>query len=162
MRQSDYRFTRRDVREASGWGLTQLKVHLKRLEELEYLLPHIGKRGRSYVYELAYEGAGDDGAPFMMGLIDVARLTKTGAETCNYDKKKSGIKAELSALGAELAGRGRPQVGGMSGPSRGSETCESAASLSTCADDGEFDPKTAQGRGKNPPASYANGVVSAA
>ena len=31
------RFTRRDVREATGWSDTQLKVHLTRLVELEYL-----------------------------------------------------------------------------------------------------------------------------
>ena len=35
---ADYRFSRRDIREFTGWGHTQLKVHLKRLEELEYLL----------------------------------------------------------------------------------------------------------------------------
>jgi hypothetical protein len=96
-----------------------------------------------------------------MGLIDVNALRRSD-EAHGYDEKKSGVKANWSALEAALSGACRPQVGGISGPGRGSETCESAASLSTCADDGEFDPKTAQGRGKNPPASYANGVVSAA
>src|SRR5262249_1137722 len=32
---SDYRFSRRDVRSFTSWGHTQLKVHLKRLEEQE-------------------------------------------------------------------------------------------------------------------------------
>jgi DNA primase len=49
---SDVRFSRRDVREHTGWGNTQLKVHLKRLEELEYQLVHRGRRGQSIVYEL--------------------------------------------------------------------------------------------------------------
>ena len=44
----DFRFTRRDVREFTAWGNTQLKVHLKRLEELEYLIVHRGGRGQSF------------------------------------------------------------------------------------------------------------------
>ena len=49
---------RRDVREHTGWGNTQLKVHLARLEDLEYLLVHRGGRGQSFVYELLYDGRG--------------------------------------------------------------------------------------------------------
>ena len=56
---ADYRFSRRDIRESTGWGHTQLKVHLKRLEELEYLLVHRGGRGQSFVYELLYEPSPD-------------------------------------------------------------------------------------------------------
>ena len=54
---TDHRFSRRDIREFTGWGHTQLKVHLKRLEELEYLLIHRGGRGQSFVYELLYDAA---------------------------------------------------------------------------------------------------------
>ena len=57
MERSDYRFSRRDVREATGWGDTQLKTHLHRLEELEYLLVHRGGRGQSIVYELRVHAA---------------------------------------------------------------------------------------------------------
>jgi len=106
MAQKDYRFTRRDVREATGWGLTQLKVHLRRLEELEYLITHMGGRGRSYVYELAYTNEGTDGAPFLMGLIDVESL-----KTRSYDEKKAGQKRDL-------AGSSRGEVGPKSGGGR--------------------------------------------
>ena len=41
---------------------------------MEYLLVHRGGRGQSFVYELLYEGQGDDGKPFLMGLIDVDKL----------------------------------------------------------------------------------------
>ena len=68
---ADLRFSRRDVREFTGWGNTQLKLHLARLEEMEYLLVHRGKRGQSFVYELLYEGQGQDGKPFLVGLIVV-------------------------------------------------------------------------------------------
>ena len=37
------RFTRREVREHTGWGHTQVKVHMQRLEELEYVLVHRGR-----------------------------------------------------------------------------------------------------------------------
>jgi hypothetical protein len=100
---SDLRFTRREVREHTGLGNTQLKVHLHRLEELEYLLVHAGGRGQSLVYELVYEGDPKRGAPLLTGLIDVERL-----ETHKYDPKRLGPTGQRS-------GPSRPQVGGKSG-----------------------------------------------
>jgi len=50
-------FSRRDVRDHTGWGHTQLKIHLHRLEELEYLAIHHGGRGQNYVYELNWSGS---------------------------------------------------------------------------------------------------------
>jgi DNA primase catalytic core len=76
MERSDYRFSRRDVREATGWGDTQLKTHLHRLEELEYLLIHRGGRGQSIVYELMFTRPKDGGKPVLGGLIDVEKLRK--------------------------------------------------------------------------------------
>jgi len=76
MERSDYRFSRRDVREATGWGDTQLKIHLHRLEELEYLLVHRGGRGQSIVYELVFTRPADGGKPVLGGLIDVEKLGK--------------------------------------------------------------------------------------
>jgi hypothetical protein len=76
MERSDYRFSRRDVREATGWGDTQLKTHLHRLEELEYLLVHRGGRGQSIVYELMFTRPKDGGKPVLGGLIDVEKLGK--------------------------------------------------------------------------------------
>jgi DNA primase catalytic core len=89
MERSDYRFSRRDVREATGWGDTQLKTHLHRIEELEYLLIHRGGRGQSMVYELVFTRPKDGGKPVLGGLIDVEKLSKNG-----YDGKKSGPESE--------------------------------------------------------------------
>jgi hypothetical protein len=44
---SDHRFSRRQVREFTGWGNSQLKLHMHRLEVLEYLLLHRGGRARA-------------------------------------------------------------------------------------------------------------------
>jgi post-segregation antitoxin (ccd killing protein) len=103
--QSHYRFSRREIREACGWGNTQLKVHLGRLEDLEYLLIHRGGRGQSIVYELLYDGGLDD-QKHLMGLIDVEKL--------GYDAKKSGVTDNWS-------GSSRPQVGAKSAPGRADE-----------------------------------------
>jgi DNA primase len=107
MERQDFRFSRRDVREHTGMGNTQLKLHLHRLEELEYLLVHRGGRGQSFVYELLYNGEGQDGRPFLIRLINPDDLG-------NYDEKKSGVWAEKS-------GASRPQVGGKSGAGRGDD-----------------------------------------
>src|SRR5271157_5867300 len=110
MERSDFRFSRRDVRAFAQWGDTQLKTHLRRLEELEYLLVHHGGRGQSFVYELQFESKEGNWKPFFPGLIDVKKL-----ETCAYDEKKAGVEDEKS-------GSSRPQVGGMAGGGRGEES----------------------------------------
>jgi len=74
---ADYRFSRRDVREHTGWGHSQLAIHLKRLEELEHLLAHRGQRGRSFVYELVSEGPKDEPS-FLARLLDVQQLRCNG------------------------------------------------------------------------------------
>jgi hypothetical protein len=105
MQHCDFRFSRRDVREHTGWGNTQLKLHLHRLEEVEYLLVHRGGRGQSMVYELLYNGEGDARPAFMMGLIDSEALKQ------GYDTKRSGVNDQKS-------GSSRPPVGAKSGHSR--------------------------------------------
>ena len=83
--QRDFRFSRKQVRQHSGWGNTQLKVHIKRLEEMEYLLVHRGGRGQSFVYELLYEGEGQNGQPFVQGLLNL---------NDDYDVEKSGSHSD--------------------------------------------------------------------
>jgi DNA primase catalytic core len=81
-------FSRRDVREKTGWGNSQLKVHLDRLTEFEYLVVHRGSRGQGFVYELA------------------------------YDEKFAGPNGNLAGANGQFAGGLRPQNGGMSAPLR--------------------------------------------
>jgi DNA primase len=137
MDRSDYRFSRKDVRDATGWGHTQLKVHLHRLEELEYLLVHRGGRGQSFVYELLYRGEGQDGGGFVMGLVDPEQLGP------DYDEKKSGVFANRSGPEAEKSGASRPQVGAKSGGGRGAESATNALSDKAFGDSGAELPETA-------------------
>ena len=94
---SAYRFSRRQLREAIGLSDTQLRLHLDRLAALEYLLVRRDGPGGRLVHELLYDGGGEDGAPFVPGLIDVAALTATTPEV-------AGVKGELA--GRLRGGRG--------------------------------------------------------
>src|SRR3546814_19814775 len=53
---------------STGWGDTQRKGHLGRLADLESVLIHRMKVGRGYEYVLLYDGEGEDGGRFVMGL----------------------------------------------------------------------------------------------
>src|SRR6516165_7807425 len=95
MERSEYRFSRATVRQFTQWSDSQLKTHLHRLEELEYLIVHRGGRGQSFVYELNFE-LDASGRPVLPGL------------GCYYDGKKSEVKDKKS-------GPGLAQVLGVSG-----------------------------------------------
>jgi DNA primase catalytic core len=106
----DFRFSRKDVRAFTKWSDSQLKRHLHRLEELEYLLVHHGGRGQSFVYELVFERQDDSGRPVLPGLIEIEKLSGY-----TYDEKKSGAEGEKS-------GPSLPQVRGVSGGGAGEES----------------------------------------
>lgn len=67
-------FTQRQARASTGWSPFQVKKHIGRLAELEYVLPMRAGRGQQIVYELAYNGEGRDGSKFLPGLIDADAL----------------------------------------------------------------------------------------
>ena len=92
---SEFRFTRKQVREETRWGDTQLKLYFARLVELEYLIAHSHSRRQATEYELVYDGQGDV-APHLMGLIDPDKL--------NNNAQWSDKKDEWSASGRIEAG----------------------------------------------------------
>ena len=49
-----FRFSRREFRESIRWSDFQVRMHFAKLVEMEYLLVHRGKQGRSFVYELLW------------------------------------------------------------------------------------------------------------
>jgi hypothetical protein len=132
-------------------------VHLGRLQELEYILPHRGMRGQSYVYELVYDGQGSDGDAFVMGLIDVDALRNddgTPGAPCGYDGKLAGVDPNL-------AGSKRPQNGAMAGTWRAGTSGENASSDKASQ---PAEPKTtpdARPGVSKPPSSYTNGHIGA-
>lgn len=126
----DYRFTQRQVREATGWSATQIKVHLGRLVDLEYVLVHRGGRGQQFVYELAYDGGGEDGRPHLAGLLDVAALAAEG-----YDSDRSAPSAGWSGRNAGWSGGGPGAVGPKLAGGRGGRTKTNGNGASEIAED---------------------------
>jgi len=68
-KREDLLFSRRDILDWTGWSYDQLRVHLGRLLEQEYVLTHRGNRGHQFFYELLYDGAGRDGGRFVPGQV---------------------------------------------------------------------------------------------
>lgn len=124
---AEVRFTRRDVRAWTGWGDTQLKVHLARLVELEYLLTHRAERGQGFAYELLFDGEASM-AVHLSGLIDSAGLH-------DYDARRSGSKPERSAPG-------RGAVGPRSGVVQVAASPANPALARLAADEADEDEKT--------------------
>ncbi|MGR6770981.1 CHC2 zinc finger domain-containing protein [Pectobacterium brasiliense] len=101
----EVRFTRRDIRDATQWSDSQLKLHCLRLAEMEYLLVHGGSRGHLLQYELLWDGTVPEGA-HLCGLIEPEVSEKDG-----YDLRKSGS-------GNGKSGSSLPQVGAKSGSAK--------------------------------------------
>lgn len=99
----EFRFTRKAVRDAIHWGDTQLKLHLSRLAELEYVAIH--RRGCTFDYELLYDGKA--AGRHLCGLLDATHLHTAH----DYDKQQSVHMVHQSATGRGL-------VGGQSGAGR--------------------------------------------
>ena len=104
LRQSEFRFTRRELRERASLSEAQLRLHLDRLVELEYLLAHRGQRGQLFVYELMFDGVIADSAPRLPGLIEIeAGATTQGSRASEPSSR--GLEGEFA--GPSRAHRGR-------------------------------------------------------
>jgi DNA primase catalytic core len=136
--QIHYRFSRRDVRGYAGWSDFQVKKHMTRLQELEYLLIHRGGRGQSFVYELLYDGELNDNK-HLMGLIDIEKL--------KYDKKKEPPKSDKEPSS-------RPQVAAKAPSGSTTENSRKHCNSSVLSDDAEEVSGTEGIAGKNNAPSY--------
>jgi DNA primase len=89
------RFTRKQLREATGWSDTALKVHLARLVEMEYLLVHLSGHRQRYYYELLYQG--ETGSHTMLKLLDVDSTALNHPDRSGQNTHRSGSgQAEVS------------------------------------------------------------------
>lgn len=129
----DVRFTRRVVRGALGVSDTQLRVHLDRLVQLEYVLAHAGKQGQSYCYSLRFDGDADSDAAQCMGLglepgsSPSLSATPDLADVCSARTKATtsrGSGSTSRGVEGNFAPRSRGVRGGVAAPSRGSESAK--------------------------------------
>src|SRR5690606_28638215 len=108
-------FTRRAVRGMLGLSDTQLRVHLDRLVQLDYVALHGGRPGQRFAYRLLFDGDADSDAPQAMGLRDAAP-----------PRTSRGQSATSRGSGANLTGGSRPGRGGVAAPSRGEKSGKKA------------------------------------
>jgi hypothetical protein len=66
-------FSRRDVRARLGWSVTQTRIHLDRLRELEYIAARFGRPGSAFQYELLTD-CNEPREVGHIGLLDVSKL----------------------------------------------------------------------------------------
>jgi hypothetical protein len=143
MTREDFRFSRKDVRAHTGLSQDQLHRHLHRLVDLEYLVVHRGGRGQSYVYELLYDGKGQDGKPFVMGLLDVEEL-----------KRRTGTTKESAGGKGGFRGSFAPHLRPICGPSAGEENAAKVKRMSDFQEKPAEDPENARCRSTPKNGSY--------
>ena len=145
IKRADLRFSRKPVRAATGMSDTQLRLHLERLVQMEYLLVHRGMRGQSFEYELLYDGAGENDHTFVPGLIDPDTLkAAAGATTTASSRGETG----------QFAGSSRPLCGANAVGSRINQLPAETGGISVSSDMPDTDNKTHLLRGNTKTSSY--------
>ena len=81
-------FSRREIREKLGWSTTQIRAHLERLREMEYIAMRTGRPGSTFQYELLTD-VDEEPSTAHAGLIDAGKL--------RVRRQPVGKKANLSA-----------------------------------------------------------------
>ena len=152
VRRCDCRFSRRSLREAIAWGDTQLRLHLERLADLEYVLAHREGPGGKYVYELAYEVA-DEARAQVAGLIDVAALEALVA---------TATTAKSRGSDPEVTGRSRGECGAVAGRSRVDDSPQDPPPARTSGDMTDTDAETHCSRPNGKSRSYPQPIPLAA
>lgn len=66
-------FSRREIREKLGWSVTQIRIHLDRLRELEYIAARYGRPGSAFQYELLTD-CQESNETSAIGLLNVEKL----------------------------------------------------------------------------------------
>jgi DNA primase len=105
---SDYRFTRATVRNATRWGDSQLKKHLSRLEDLEYLVLLRGARGHSFVYALNFE-MDENGKPVLPGLSYGADRRSRVEDGLSRSEEGLAPSSHGQVTGVSRGGHGAPE-----------------------------------------------------
>jgi DNA primase catalytic core len=111
-------FSRREIRDRLGWGVTQVRAHLERLRDLEYISARFGRPGSAYQYELLVDPCGDCGAD-PVGLLDPGNLR---------------LRCEPVGKNENLSGGCRPEGRQVETPEKPGLKPLSKVNLSACQD----------------------------
>ena len=151
IKRADFRFSRRALREAITWGDTQLRMHLERLVDLEYVLTHREGAGGKYAYELVY-AVGDDSRAQVAGIIEVDAVQALYAATMSKSRGSP----------PEVAGRSRGDSAPVAGRLRGDELPAKPLSIMVSNDMPDTGRKTHCSKANGKIASYPQPVALAA
>jgi len=77
---ASFAFSRRELLRETGWSYGQLRIHLERLVEHDYVVQHGSGRGGRLHYELLDDGAADAAGLRCPGLVDIAALAEAMGE----------------------------------------------------------------------------------
>jgi len=122
-------FTRRTVRQYTRWGDTQLRMHMKRLEEMEYLAVKRGGNGQTFVYQLA---------------VDLEGIAE------------ADVHPNRAGLEGDLAGGARVPSGGVAGGVREEKSPVSMRSKPTSSDETQKHTTTGAGEKSAGPSVVAS------
>jgi hypothetical protein len=122
-------FTRRTVRQYTRWGDTQLRMHMKRLEEMEYLAVKRGGNGQTFVYQLA---------------VDLEGIAE------------ADVHPNRAGLEGDLAGGVRVPSGGVAGGAREEKSPVSMRSKPTSSDETQKHTTTGAGEKSAGPSVVAS------
>ena len=111
-------FSRRDVRDRLGWGVTQVRAHLERLRDLEYIAARYGRPGSAFQYELLIDPETDGGTD-RVGLLDPEKLN---------------LRCEPVGENGNLPGGCRPMPRQVETPAKPVSKPRSKVNLSACSD----------------------------
>jgi hypothetical protein len=150
------RFTRRTVRAHLGLSDTQLRVHLDRLVQLDYVLAHAGKQGQLYAYSLRFDGDADAehaqlagigmvlSEPGSMPEIGIEPTTSRGSAPTSRGKTGTSRGANPN-----FAPPSRGVRGGIAAPSRGVESAENSLKTAAIARSAPLAPEKPRSRKVN-------------
>jgi hypothetical protein len=147
------RITRKDIRECCGLSEAGVRVHADRLVELDYLLPHHGRNGQRFCYELLFDGDAEQDAPRVMGLFDVTTLDNATPQT------SQDINATSQSAKPDLVRRSQAARGPLAVPSQGAENPSNASADAALPLVAALDPPTALLAPRRTKASYRNGAA---
>jgi DNA primase catalytic core len=97
-------FSRRELRDLCGWSLTQVRVHLERLVELEYLATRHARLNNQFLYEALFDVDTPE-AVAHVGLIAVEELKQAGG-AATYTTRLTGLDTRLAGQNGRLAAVG--------------------------------------------------------